>query len=68
MLRDVARGETIQITNHGEVVAILVPPTDAPPSTLRIRRAVVRGGFADLMRTKLDHPVQETLDDLRGER
>src|SRR5580765_7238183 len=39
VLREVAQGEAIQITNNGEVVAILVPPGTEPPSTLRIRRA-----------------------------
>lgn len=68
VLREVAQGETIQITNHGEVVAILVPPGAEPPSTLRVRRARIKGGFAQLTRAELDHPVQESLDDLRGER
>jgi prevent-host-death family protein len=68
VLRAVAQGETIQITNHGEVVAILVPPGTEPPSTLRIRRARIRGGFAQLGRVELDHPVQESLDELRPDR
>ena len=66
ILRDVQQGETYRITNHGEVVAILSPPTETV--TLRIRPARNRGGFADMPRVKLDHPIQETLDDLRGER
>ena len=68
VLRDVAQGETIQITNHGEVVAILVPPRAPQRSTLRVRRARIRGGFAQLERVELDHPVQESLDDPRGDR
>ena len=68
VLREVAQGETIQITNHGEVVAILVPPGAEPPSTLRIRRARINGGFAQLARAELDHPVQESPDDLRPDR
>ena len=68
VLRDVAHGETIQVTNHGEVVAILVPPGAPQRSTLRVRRATVRGGFAQLERVDLDHPVQESLDELRGDR
>ncbi|HYN73808.1 MAG TPA: type II toxin-antitoxin system prevent-host-death family antitoxin [Nakamurella sp.] len=68
VLRDVAQGETIQITNHGEVVAILVPPGAQQRSTLRVRRARIRGGFAHLEGVELDHPVQESLDELRGDR
>ena len=68
VLRDVAQGETIQITSHGEVVAILVPPGTDPPSTLRIRRARIPGGFAQLARVELDDPVQKSLDELRGDR
>jgi len=68
VLRDVAQGETIQITNHGKVVAILVPPGTPQRSTLRVRPARIRGGFAELEKVDLDHPVQETLDELRGDR
>ena len=68
VLRDVAAGETISITNHGEVVAILVPPGGQERPALPVRRAAVIGGFGDLVRTKLDHPIQDTLDDLRGDR
>lgn len=67
VLREVQAGETVAITNHGEVVAVLVPPAGRR-ETLRVRRARVRGGFAELGRVRLDVPVQEHLDDLRGER
>lgn len=67
VLRDVQAGESIVITNHGEVVAVLVPPGSRRES-LRVRRARVRGGLADLERVRLDTPVQQILDDLRGER
>jgi prevent-host-death family protein len=67
VLRDVQAGESIAITNHGEVVAMLVPP-GGRRETLRVRRARVQGGFAGLERVRLDVPVQEVLDDLRGER
>lgn len=39
VLRDVQAGETVSITNHGEVVAVLVPPPRASSASLRIRRA-----------------------------
>lgn len=66
VLRDVAAGATYEITNHGEVVAVLSPP--ARDLDLRVRPAQVRGGFAQLTRVRRDRPAQEALDDLRGER
>lgn len=68
MLRDVQAGETVYVTNNGEVVAVLVPPPRAAGASLRIRRATVRGGFAKLERTAIQEPVQDILDELRGER
>jgi len=68
VLRAVQGGQSFEITNHGEVVAVLVPPTQAAGERLRVRRATRSGGFSTLRRTPLDHEVQETLDDLRGER
>jgi prevent-host-death family protein len=68
VLRDVAAGETVEITNHGQVVAVLVPPPRASHGSLRIRRATVRGGFSDLPRIRLDRRVAESLEDLRGDR
>lgn len=66
VLRDVKGGETIEITNHGEVVAVLVPP-DSADLQIRVRKASIRGGFADLTRVRLDSPVQDILDELRAE-
>ncbi|TFV54590.1 type II toxin-antitoxin system prevent-host-death family antitoxin [Geodermatophilus sp. DF01-2] len=66
VLRAVQAGETFEITNHGEVVALLVPPNGTQP--LSIRPATRRGGFSDLRGVRLDHPVQDDLDYLRGER
>jgi len=66
VLRDVAAGATYEITNHGEVVAVLSPPS--PGSNLRIRKPTVRGRFSDLPRVRRDEPVDVVLDDLRGER
>lgn len=67
VLREVQAGETIEITNNGEVVAILVPPPRPPLGGLRVHPARARG-FSDLALVTLDHPVQEDLDDLRGDR
>lgn len=67
VLREVRAGECIEISNHGEIVAVLVPPGRRPDDSLRIRKARIRGGFSELPRTQLDRPVQESLDDLRGD-
>ena len=68
VLRAVRDGETIEVTNNGEVVAVLVPPPRVTGAHLRIRRATVRGGFAGIARVSLTRAVQDELDDLRGDR
>jgi prevent-host-death family protein len=69
ILREVAQGATFEITNHGDVVAILSPPNgEVPAERLEIRPARGTGKFSDLPRVKLDHPIQEDLDYLRGDR
>lgn len=65
ILRAVAAGESFEITNHGEVVAILSPPKGR---RLRIRPATRHGGWDTLTRYDVDETVQEMLDDLRGDR
>jgi prevent-host-death family protein len=67
VLREVAAGETIEISNRGEVVAVLVPPARRPDS-LRSRGPRVTGGFSGLTRVRLEQPIQDSLDDLRGDR
>lgn len=66
ILREVAAGATYEITNHGEVVAILSPPTAR--RELRIRRARRRVRFADLPLVSLTESTQDILDELRGDR
>ncbi len=66
ILRAVASGATYEITNHGEVVAILSPPEARPP--LRVRPARRSGGFAQLPRVRRVEPARDVLEDLRGER
>ena len=44
ILREVAAGASYEITNHGEVVALLTPP--APDGRLRIRKATSRRPFS----------------------
>jgi prevent-host-death family protein len=67
VLRRVQAGETIEVTNHGEVVAVLVPPTRRP-GQLRVHPARRRGGFSQLPRTRANESSQAILDELRGER
>ena len=67
ILREVMAGETFTITNHGEEVAVISPITTAAPHALRTRPAT-KAKFSDIKSIKLDHPIQGTLDELRGER
>ena len=48
VLREVQSGETIEVTNNGEVVAVLVPPGRSPMAALRTRVPVVYRGFSEL--------------------
>jgi prevent-host-death family protein len=68
ILREVQAGESFTITNHGEVVAMLVPPTTDVAPPVRVRRAIKKGGFSQMTRIQLDHPIQDDLDYLRGDR
>lgn len=65
VLREVAAGATYEITNHGDVVAVLAPPSHG--TDLRVRPAKARGGFSGLARVRRDTLVQDVLDDLRDE-
>lgn len=67
VLRRVQAGETIEVTNHGEVVAVLVPP-QRQPGQLRSRPARRRGGFSQLPRVRIKESTRDILDELRGER
>jgi len=66
VLREVAAGATYEITNHGEVVAILSPPPGG--NELRVRPARTRRRFSELPRVKSDERSEDVLDDLRGDR
>jgi prevent-host-death family protein len=65
VLREVAAGATYEITNRGEVVAVLPPPEGR--HELRARAALVRGGFADRPPVSRTERVQ-VVDELRDER
>ncbi len=75
ILREVQAGESMEITNHGEVVALLVPvPSGTRDRLIRsgeLRPATGRPDFASIRRVRLpagSPSTQEVLDDLRGER
>lgn len=63
VLRRVQAGETLEVTNYGDVVAILVPPEQG--ATLRVVPATVKGGFRELPRVAADERSEDALDDLR---
>jgi len=66
VLRDVAAGATYEITNRGEVVAVLSPPRRE--AAWRIRAARQRGGFTSLPRLHREQSSADVVTDLRGER
>jgi prevent-host-death family protein len=75
ILREVQAGESIEITNHGEVVAMLVPvPLDRRERLIRageLRPAVQPLDLRSITRVRLPDgspTAQEVLDDLRGDR
>lgn len=68
VLRAVQSGETFEVTNHGEVVAVLTPPALAPLAGVRFRPALNRGGFSDLPMVTSKIATGILLDELREER
>lgn len=74
ILRDVSRGEIIHVTNHGEVAAVLIPPSLTSYERL-LAAAKIRLPSADksidvhrLDRAKSYRTTREMIDDLRGNR
>ena len=57
--------ESYEITNDGEVVAVLGPPV---ATTLRIRPATRHGGWTEITPIKADESAAELLDELREPR
>ncbi len=69
ILREVEAGETFEITNHGQVVAVLSPPGGAPKHNLPIQPANPNARFEDLRPGfKADIPSEQIIDELRGDR
>ncbi|MDA8310320.1 MAG: type II toxin-antitoxin system prevent-host-death family antitoxin [Actinomycetota bacterium] len=71
ILRLVAGGETVQVTNHGEVAAVIVPP-DTDLFTGLVSRGQVRvarrppSGLRSIARRRGGKSSEEIVDDLRG--
>lgn len=71
VLERVRNGETIAITNHGEVAAILSPPHASAIDRLgaagRLRKAINSEPFGLTERLHSDISSAELLDELRGD-
>ena len=71
ILERVKNGETIDVTNNGEIAATLIPPSASPFERLLLAGQVRAAGpvdFSTLPRVTLESSTEEILDDLRGDR
>lgn len=74
VLRQVRQGEIIEVTNHGEVAAVLVPPSLSPYERLVAAgkvRAPDPGRAVDLRRIRratASSTTAEIIADVRGDR
>ncbi|MDA8072537.1 MAG: type II toxin-antitoxin system prevent-host-death family antitoxin [Actinomycetota bacterium] len=71
ILRDVAKGETIQVTNHGQVAALIVPPgTDTLTELVshgQVRPALrPKSSLRSIARRKAHAGSTSIVDDVRG--
>lgn len=73
VLRAVSAGETIEVTNHGEVAAVLVPPSLTPYERLVAAgkvRLPRKDRHVDLRRIRRAHVLlasEAIIADIRGE-
>ena len=73
ILREVRAGEIIEVTNHGEVAAVLMPPIVTPYERLvaagKVRRPAERSVDLRLVpRSESTKTSAEIIDDVRGDR
>lgn len=73
VLRDVCAGEIIEVTNHGEVAAVLVPPSLTPFERLvaagKVRQPEDRAvDLRQVRRAKSSMTTAEIIADVRGDR
>lgn len=71
ILRAVAAGETVRVTNNGRLAALIVPPPDDDPIADLIARGQARAAiaprrFSDLTPVHLDVSTREIIEDLRN--
>ena len=66
ILRRVAAGESFEITNHGEVVAVLAPATGSERPLDIAKPATIHGRWDEINPVSRSGPsTQEILDELR---
>ncbi|MDP9984605.1 prevent-host-death family protein [Pseudarthrobacter oxydans] len=72
ILERVRNGETIDVTNNGEIAATLIPPASSPFERLllagQVRPAAGVVDFTALPRFRQTEATAEILADLRGDR
>lgn len=72
ILERVKNGETIDVTNNGEIAATLIPPSSSPFERLllsgQVRPAASVVDFQVLPRIPKDFGTAEILADVRGDR
>jgi prevent-host-death family protein len=71
VLEEVRSGGIVQVTNHGQVVAVMIPPGASHLDTLR-RAGLVRPSkrdlrFSDIPRVTRKVRSSDVIDDLRSE-
>ncbi|HWG74856.1 MAG TPA: type II toxin-antitoxin system prevent-host-death family antitoxin [Acidimicrobiales bacterium] len=73
VLREVQAGEIIEVTNHGEVAAVLVPPSLTPYERLvaagKVRQPTDRQvDLRHIRRVRSGEAAAEIIADVRGDR
>lgn len=69
ILRRVAEGEYFEVTNHGDVVAVIGPPSaDRLWETEIVKPAAGRVKWRDMPSEPASRSVQDILDELREDR
>jgi prevent-host-death family protein len=73
ILEDVKNGQIIEVTNHGEVVAVLIPPPATAYERLvaagrvRVSRPGRAERFSDIRACRLERDALDVLAEMRGE-
>lgn len=69
ILRRVADGEYFEVTNHGEVVAVIGPPSAERLWETEVAKPATRQyGWHDIPDAPVTRPTQDILDELREDR